>query len=71
LEADTQGSGVLITTTRGELALASLRKETHREPVPCGTAITTKYFAEDGELVRQDVEIQVSTAALPSPTQAS
>ncbi len=52
-------------TTRGEMPEAELRKETIREAVSCGTSITTRYFAADGELVRQDVEIQADPAKIP------
>ncbi len=52
-------------TTRVEMSEAELRKEVITEPVSCGTSITTRYFAADGELVRQDVEIQADPAKIP------
>ncbi len=47
-----------MLTLRGEMPESALRKEQIIEDVPCGKSVTTKFFAQDGELVRQDIEIQ-------------
>lgn len=48
------------------LSSEELRKEEVREKVPCGDCITTRFFDAEGNLVRQDVRIEVSKAALIS-----
>ena len=38
--------------------------EETREPVPCGEAVTITTRNDQGEIIRQDVEIHVSAEAL-------
>lgn len=52
-------------TLRGEMNESDLTRKVIEEPVPCGTCRTTQYFAADGELVRQDVEIAVDPKLIP------
>lgn len=52
-----------IETTKGLLSLADLSKEETSEKVPCGICITTK-FLHEGELVRQDIRIEVEKGLL-------
>ena len=42
------------------------RKEVIREKVPCGDAVKTSYYSESGELLRQDVNIEVSEEFMKS-----
>jgi hypothetical protein len=51
-----------MVTTHGDIPLERLEQRTVREPVPCGEAVCVQYYL-NGELVRQDVEIQVTTFA--------
>lgn len=53
-----------MLTTRGEIPEVQLRKEEMREAVPCGTCITTSFYAEDGELVRRDIAIELDPKLL-------
>ncbi len=55
-------------TIRGEMPESALRKEQIIEDVPCGKSVTTKFFAQDGELVRQDIEIQARLEMLGAAT---
>lgn len=37
-----------------------VRKDDLVEEIPCGESITTRYYDEQGNIVRQDVEIRVT-----------
>jgi hypothetical protein len=54
-----------MQTTRGEIPETDLRKQETSEPVPCGTCITTTFFASDGEMVRQDIKVVVDPDKVP------
>jgi hypothetical protein len=58
-------------TMRGELPEDQLRKEEMREKVPCGTCITTTFYAADGELVRRDIAIEVDPNLLAQSSNTS
>jgi hypothetical protein len=47
-----------LTTLKGPLPLAELRREILEETMPCGRSFTIQYFHQS-ELVRQDVAIVV------------
>ena len=47
-----------MMTTKGEIADSTLLQEVEREKIPCGYSVTTKYLL-NGEIVRQDVTIEV------------
>lgn len=40
-----------------------------RENVPCGICITTRYLDEDGNLLRQDIRIEVKKGVLEASAQ--
>jgi hypothetical protein len=51
-------------TLRGDIPEEELRKHVIEEEFPDGRSVTTQYFASDGELVRQDVQIELKKGAL-------
>lgn len=53
-----------ISTTRGEMLESDLRKVVSEDKVECGVIEKTSYFAKDGELVRQDVNVKVDKGFL-------
>ena len=54
-----------MNTSRGEISESELRREELREEVPCGICRTIKFFAQDGECVRQDVLVEVDLKKFP------
>jgi hypothetical protein len=58
-------------TMRGEIPEDQLRREEMREAVPCGTCVTIKFYAADGELVRSDVAIEVDPKLLAQSSNTS
>jgi len=58
-------------TTRGEIPEDDLRKEVIAEKIPCGLCKTTRFFASDGELVREDILVEVDVTLLFPQTQGN
>lgn len=54
----------LMMTTKGEIDEKLLEKRESREKVPCGDCISTKYFDASGEMVREDIRIEVDRGYL-------
>jgi len=55
-----------MQTTRGEIPDNELRREEAVEQVPCGICHTISFFLQDGELVRQDVLVEVDITKFPA-----
>jgi len=53
-----------MMTAKGEIDRSLLSVGRKVEKVPCGVCVTTTYFDDTGDLVREDVEVQVDKAAL-------
>ena len=53
----------MINTMIGPRSVSELAVVTETEKIPCGSCLTTKYFYE-GNLVRQDIRIDVDEAFL-------
>ena len=61
-----------MNTTRGEMNEDDVTKEVTMEEVPCGTCITTTYYAKDnGEVVRVDQTIRVDYKKIPGLTSST
>jgi len=48
-----------MITTKGEIDESLLKKIEVREKVPCGICVSTKFLDSTGEMVREDIRIEV------------